>query len=79
VDPVTPITYYMDPGIPEPYRSAFMEGGRWWNGVFEAAGWRNAFRIEMLPAGVDPMDVRYPVLVLGAPHGARPVRRAVVP
>jgi hypothetical protein len=62
VEPVTPITYYMDPGIPEPYRSAFTEGGRWWNGVFEAAGWRNAFRIEPLPAGVDAMDARYPVI-----------------
>jgi hypothetical protein len=61
-DPVTPIIYYMDPGIPEPYRSAFYEGGRWWNGVFEAAGWRNAFRIEPLPDAVDPMDARYPVI-----------------
>lgn len=62
VEPVTPITYYMDPGIPEPYRSAFLEGGRWWNQVFEAAGWRNAFRIEPLPDGVDAMDSRYPVI-----------------
>ncbi len=62
VEPVKPIVYYLDPGIPEPYRSAFLEGGMWWNQVFEAAGWRNAFRVEMLPAGVDPMDARYPVI-----------------
>jgi len=62
VEPVTPIVYYMDPAIPEPYRSAFIDGGRWWNEVFEAAGWRNAFRIEPLPADADPMDARYPVI-----------------
>lgn len=62
VEPVKPIIYYMDPAIPEPYRSAFADGGAWWNNVFEAAGWRNAFRIEPLPAGVDPMDARYPVI-----------------
>jgi hypothetical protein len=61
-EPVTPIIYYMDPGIPEPYRTAFFEGGRWWNSMFEAAGWRNAFRVEPLPAGVDAMDSRYPVI-----------------
>jgi hypothetical protein len=61
-EPVRPIIYYMDPGIPEPYRTAFFEGGRWWNSMFEAAGWRNAFRVEPLPAGVDPMDSRYPVI-----------------
>ncbi|CAN5856487.1 zinc-dependent metalloprotease [soil metagenome] len=62
VEPVRPIVYYMDPGIPEPYRTAFFEGGRWWNEVFGAAGWRNAFRIEPLPDDVDPMDSRYPVI-----------------
>ncbi|MEX2570087.1 MAG: zinc-dependent metalloprotease [Gemmatimonadota bacterium] len=62
VEPVKPIVYYLDRGIPEPYRSAFLEGGNWWNEVFEAAGWRNAFRVELMPEGVDPMDARYPVL-----------------
>jgi hypothetical protein len=61
-EPVKPIIYYMDPGIPEPYRTAYFEGGRWWNSMFEAAGWRNAFRVEELPAGVDPMDSRYPMI-----------------
>jgi hypothetical protein len=62
-EPVRPIVYYLDPAIPEPYRSAFLEGGLWWNEVFEAAGWRDAFRIEMLPAGADPMDARYPMIL----------------
>jgi hypothetical protein len=58
-EPVTPIVYYLDPAIPEPYRTAFREGGNWWNTVFEAAGWRNAFQVRDLPAGADPMDARY--------------------
>jgi hypothetical protein len=62
VEPVRPIVYYMDPAIPEPYRTAFMEGGLWWNEIFEAAGWRNAFRIEALPEGADAMDARYPMI-----------------
>lgn len=59
VEPVNPIVYYLDPAIPEPYRSAFREGGMWWNKVFEGAGWRNAFAVRDLPAGADPMDARY--------------------
>lgn len=62
VEPVTPIVYYLDPGIPEPYRSAFLEGGNWWNAVFEAAGWKDAFRVVPLPPGADPMDARYPMV-----------------
>ncbi|HSA57529.1 MAG TPA: DUF5117 domain-containing protein, partial [Gemmatimonadaceae bacterium] len=62
VEPVRPIVYYLDPAIPEPYRSAFIEGGMWWNKVFEAAGWRDGFRVEPLPAGVDPLDARYPMI-----------------
>lgn len=62
VEPVKPIVYYLDPAIPEPYRSAFIDGGRWWNDVLEAAGWRNAFRVEPLPAGADALDARYPAI-----------------
>ncbi len=58
-DPVEPIVYYMDPGAPEPIKSALIAGGRWWNQAFEAAGYRNAFIIKELPADADPMDVRY--------------------
>ncbi len=58
-DPVEPITYYVDRGAPEPIRTALAEGARWWNQAFEAAGYRNAFRVEVLPEGADPMDIRY--------------------
>lgn len=61
-EPVKPIVYYLDPGVPEPIRSALLEGASWWNRAFEAAGFRNAFRVEMLPANADPMDVRYNVI-----------------
>ncbi|HKP28461.1 MAG TPA: zinc-dependent metalloprotease [Gemmatimonadales bacterium] len=58
-DPVTPIVYYLDPGVPEPVRTALLDGARWWNQAFEAAGYRNAFRVEVLPDTADPLDVRY--------------------
>lgn len=61
-EPVEPIVYYLDPGVPEPIRSALIEGGNWWNEAFEAAGFIDAFRVEMLPEGADPMDVRYNVI-----------------
>jgi hypothetical protein len=56
---VEPIIYYMDPGAPEPIRSALMEGASWWNQAFEAAGYKNAFQVQLLPEDADPMDVRY--------------------
>jgi hypothetical protein len=61
-DPVRPIVYYLDRGVPEPVRTALLEGARWWNQAFEAAGYRNAFRVELMPEGADPMDVRYNVI-----------------
>lgn len=61
-EPVEPIVYYLDRGAPEPVRSALMEGAGWWNQAFEAAGYKNAFRVELLPEGADPMDVRYNVI-----------------
>jgi len=56
---VQPIVYYLDPGTPEPVRSALLEGAGWWAQAFEAAGYRDAFRVEMLPEDADPMDLRY--------------------
>jgi len=61
-EPVQPIVYYLDRGAPEPIRSALLEGARWWNQAFEAAGYKNAFRVEMLPEGADLMDLRYNVI-----------------
>lgn len=59
---VEPIIYYLDPGTPAPVRSALLEGARWWNDAFAAAGYLDAFQVRMLPEDVDPMDVRYNVI-----------------
>lgn len=56
---VEPIIYYLDPGVPEPIRSALMEGAAWWDQAFEAIGFRDAFQVKVLPDDADPMDVRY--------------------
>lgn len=61
-DPVKPIIYYLDNGTPEPIRSALMEGAGWWNQAFEAAGYKNAFQVKLLPEDADPMDVRYNII-----------------
>jgi len=58
-EPVEPIIYYLDPGTPEPIRSALMDGIRWWDQAYEAAGYKNAFQVELLPDDADPMDIRY--------------------
>lgn len=58
-EPIEPIIYYLDPGAPEPVRSALLDGAGWWNQAFEAAGYKDAFRVEILPEGADPLDVRY--------------------
>lgn len=56
---VKPIVYYLDNGTPEPIRTALLEGGRWWNQAFEAAGYKDAFQLKVLPDSADPMDIRY--------------------
>lgn len=61
-EPVKPIIYYVDNGTPEPIRSALIEGASWWNQAFEAAGYKNAFLVKLLPNDADPMDVRYNVI-----------------
>ena len=61
-EPVAPIVYYVDPGAPEPVRSALVEGASWWARAFEAAGFKNAFKVEVLPDDADPMDLRYNVI-----------------
>ncbi|OZB06221.1 MAG: peptidase [Idiomarina sp. 34-48-12] len=57
-----PIIYYLDPGVPEPVRSALLEGGRWWAEAFAAIDLPNGFQVRELPADADPMDVRYNVI-----------------
>jgi hypothetical protein len=59
-EPVAPIQYYVDNGAPEPIRFALLEGARWWDQAFQAAGWaKGTFKVDILPADADPMDVRY--------------------
>lgn len=57
-----PIIYYLDPGTPEPVRSALLEGARWWNEAYEAIGFTDAFQVKILPENADPMDCRYNVI-----------------
>ena len=60
---VVPIQYYVDRGAPEPIRTALLEGARWWDQAFQAAGWaKGTFRVDLLPEGADPMDVRYNII-----------------
>ena len=61
-EPVEPIVYYVDRGVPEPIRSALVEGAGWWNQAFEAIGYRDAFRVEVLPEGADNLDIRYNIV-----------------
>lgn len=61
-DPVKPIIYYVDNGAPKAIQDALIEGASWWNQAFEAAGFRNAFQVRVLPPDADPMDVRYNVV-----------------
>lgn len=59
---VEPIIYYLDNGTPEPVRSALLDGARWWNQAFEAAGYKDAFQVKMLPDDAHPLDIRYNVI-----------------
>lgn len=61
-DPVRPIVYYVDAGAPKAIQDALIEGASWWNQAFEAAGFRNAFQVRVLPPDADPMDARYNVI-----------------
>src|SRR5262249_49731685 len=61
-EPVKPLVFYLDRAIPEPVRSAARTGALWWNAAFEQAGFKHALRIEDLPEGANPMDVRYPTI-----------------
>jgi hypothetical protein len=57
-----PIVFYVDRAAPEPIRTALQEGAQWWAAAFEAAGYKDAYRVEILPEGADPLDVRYNVI-----------------
>ncbi len=59
---INPIVFYVDRAAPEPIRSALVEGAMWWAEAFEQAGYIDAYRVEVLPEGVDPLDARYNVI-----------------
>ena len=40
-----------------------IEGASWWNGAFEAAGFKEAFKVELLPSGVDSMAMGVDIIV----------------
>ncbi|AVV85225.1 zinc-dependent metalloprotease [Shewanella putrefaciens] len=56
---VKPIVYYLDPGVPEPIRSALLDGARWWESAFTRAGFIDGFQVKLLPKDADPQDIRY--------------------
>ncbi|HYC88101.1 MAG TPA: zinc-dependent metalloprotease [Thermoanaerobaculia bacterium] len=62
LEPGKPIIYYVDNGIPEPIRTALVEGAAWWAEAFAAAGFPNGFQVKVLPPDADPLDVRYNVI-----------------
>ena len=57
-----PIVFYIDRSAPEPIRTALLEGASWWKQAFEAAGYVDAYRVEVLPENADPTDARYNVV-----------------
>jgi hypothetical protein len=59
---VEPIIYYLDPGTPEPVRTALLDGAKWWAEAFEELGYKDAYQVKMLPEDADPLDVRYNVI-----------------
>ena len=59
---VEPIVFYVDPAAPEPIRSALLSGARWWADAFAKAGFPGGYRVELLPPGAHPLDVRYNVV-----------------
>ena len=59
---VKPIVFYVDRAAPEPIRSALVDGARWWADAFDKAGYIDAFRVDVMPEGADPLDARYNVI-----------------
>lgn len=56
---VEPIIYYIDRGVPAEIMDAVIEGAKWWNTAWTAAGYKDGFQVKLLPEGADPMDIRY--------------------
>lgn len=63
-EPVEPITFYVDPSVPEEWRPLVKEGATWWNTAFEKIGFKNAVRVLDPPddGTFDVADMRYSVI-----------------
>lgn len=59
---IKPIVFYIDSGAPEPIKGALLDGARWWEDAFAAAGFPDGYRVEVLPEDVHPLDIRYNVV-----------------
>ena len=64
VDPVEPITFYVDSAFPPKWRQAVLDGICDWEQAFRAAGFSNAIRARMYPTreempDFDPDDLRF--------------------
>jgi hypothetical protein len=66
-EPVEPLVFFLEEGIPQAYRQAIEEGILYWNRPLEAAGFRNAIRVRNLPPGASPLDFQYPIVVAWSP------------
>ena len=67
VEPIKPITYYIDPATPVQWRSWLKKGIEDWNPAFGAAGFKNAVRCIDPPTPQEdpdwsPEDARYSVI-----------------
>ena len=51
-----PIVFQLDPAVPEPFRSAVVEGGNWWQQAFARIGLPDAYRVEPGTDAFDPYD-----------------------
>ncbi|MDX2183736.1 MAG: zinc-dependent metalloprotease [Gemmatimonadaceae bacterium] len=80
VEPIKPITYYLDPATPDKWRPYVRAGVNAWAQVFEKAGFKNAVVAKDPPTKAqdpdwDPEDIRYSVVR----WAASTVRNAVGP
>ena len=57
--PKEPIIYYLDRSVPPEYRPYLSAGIEEWNVAFEAAGFKNAIKADLLPREADASDTRY--------------------
>ena len=67
VEPAKPIVYYVDPAMPEVWRSYIKQGIEDWQPAFEKAGFKNAIIAKDPPSKEEdpdwsPEDVRYSVI-----------------